>query len=270
MRCSRRAVSRSDPARRGCAAASLPPRSCETVRGLDGFIAENAKSARQFLKAVEYPVPLRKLPIVELNEHTPAAALPALLAPVRDGQRIGLLSEAGCPAVADPGAALVALAHREGLRVVPLVGPSSLLLALMASGLNGQRFCFHGYLPTERDCLRRCAQDARGGIGCERQRASSSSRRRTGTTTAGALLERVPRRHALCLATELTLPGEQIAHQAIAHGAARRDIERRPTVFLLQARPRARADSGRCADRYRPGCAGELRARLAQLRGRPL
>src|SRR5262245_50001155 len=125
-------------------AASLPPAVLETVRGLDAFVAESAKSARQFLRAAGYPTPLAQVAIAELNEHTPASALPALLAPVLAGQRIGLLSEAGCPAVADPGATLVALAHRERVRVIPLVGPSAVLLALMASGLNGQRFCFHG------------------------------------------------------------------------------------------------------------------------------
>ncbi len=145
----------------GVMSASLPPGVLETVRSLDGFVAENAKSARQFLKAVAYPLPLAEVSIAELNEHTPSAALPALLTPVRAGQRIGVLAEAGCPAVADPGAGLVALAHREGLRVVPLVGPSSLLLALMASGLNGQQFCFHGYLPVDRAACTRTLRERR-------------------------------------------------------------------------------------------------------------
>lgn len=216
--------------------ASLPPEVVETVRTLQGFIAESAKSARQFLKAVGYPLPLAQVAIFELNEHTPAAALPGLLAPVRAGHRIGVLSEAGCPAVADPGGALVALAHREGLRVVPLVGPSSVLLALMASGLNGQRFCFHGYLPVDRDACARTLRELE---------AESSVRR------SAHLFIEAPYRNArlletilstcrddtlLCLAAELTLPGEQIATRTIGQWrSATLDLRRRPTVFLLQA-----------------------------------
>ena len=96
-----------------------------------------------------HPLPIQALNIEELNEHTPAAAIPPLLAPLKAGHDVGLLSEAGCPAVADPGAALVMAAHRENIPVVPLIGPSSILLALMASGLGGQRFAFHGYLPAK-------------------------------------------------------------------------------------------------------------------------
>jgi 16S rRNA (cytidine1402-2'-O)-methyltransferase len=122
---------------------------------LQYFIAENAKSARAFLKLVGTTHPLRQslqeTHISELNVNTPAEQLPALLTPLLQGHDVGLLSEAGVPAVADPGADLVRLAHREGITVKPLVGPSSLLLALMASGLNGQSFAFHGYLPTDAD-----------------------------------------------------------------------------------------------------------------------
>jgi 16S rRNA (cytidine1402-2'-O)-methyltransferase len=225
---------------------SLPPSVLETVRGLQGFVAENAKSARLFLKAVGYPLPLPQVPIAELNEHTPSAALPALLAPVRAGQRIGVLAEAGCPAVADPGAALVALAHREGLRVVPLVGPSSLLLALMASGLNGQRFCFHGYLPVDRDACARALKDL------EAESAAAYS---------AHLFIEAPYRNArlvetilnacrddtlLCLAVELTLPGEQVGTKTVAQWRSTPpDLQRRPTVFLIQATPPAASGTTR-------------------------
>ncbi|MDR3221980.1 MAG: SAM-dependent methyltransferase, partial [Candidatus Accumulibacter sp.] len=116
----------------------------ETVVGhaarLRHFVAENAKSARAFLKSLPSESPLQEIDIQELNEHTPPDALPRLLAPLLAGNDTGLISEAGCPAVADPGAALVALAHESGIPVAPLVGPSSLLLALMGSGLCGQNF----------------------------------------------------------------------------------------------------------------------------------
>lgn len=129
--------------------ACLPPETLAVARRLDHFVVERAKTARAHLKAMGHPQPIQALQIAELNEHTPAAAIPPLLAPLRDGHDVGLLSEAGCPAVADPGAALVLAAHREGFPVVPLIGPSSVLLALMASGLGGQRFAFHGYLPAK-------------------------------------------------------------------------------------------------------------------------
>lgn len=129
--------------------ACLPPDTLAVARRLDHFVVERAKTARAHLKAMGHPQPLQALQIEELNEHTPAAAIPALLTPLKAGHDVGLLSEAGCPAVADPGAALVLAAHRESIAVVPLIGPSSILLALMASGLGGQRFAFHGYLPAK-------------------------------------------------------------------------------------------------------------------------
>jgi 16S rRNA (cytidine1402-2'-O)-methyltransferase len=129
--------------------ACLPPDTLAVARRLEHFVVERAKTARAHLKAMGHPLPIQALHLEELNEHTPAAAILSLLAPLKAGHDVGLLSEAGCPAVADPGAALVLAAHRENIRVVPLIGPSSILLALMASGLGGQRFTFHGYLPAK-------------------------------------------------------------------------------------------------------------------------
>lgn len=127
----------------------LPPDTLAVARRLEHFVAERAKTARAHLKAMAHPRPLQELAISELNEHTKANEIAALLAPLKAGKDMGLMSEAGCPAVADPGAELVRAAHRENIPVVPLVGPSSILLALMGSGLGGQRFCFHGYLPAK-------------------------------------------------------------------------------------------------------------------------
>lgn len=129
--------------------ACLPPDTLTVAKRLEYFVAERAKTARAHLKAMGHPRPLQELVITELNEHTKAGEIAALLAPLKAGKNVGLMSEAGCPAVADPGAELVRAAHREGIAVVPLVGPSSILLALMGSGLGGQRFCFHGYLPAK-------------------------------------------------------------------------------------------------------------------------
>jgi len=127
----------------------LPPDTLAVARRLEYFVVERAKTARAHLKAMGHPQPIQSLQIEELNEHTTAAAIPPLLAPLKAGHDVGLLSEAGCPAVADPGATLVMAAHRDNIPVVPLIGPSSILLALMASGLGGQRFAFHGYLPAK-------------------------------------------------------------------------------------------------------------------------
>lgn len=130
-------------------ATCLPQETLNVARRLDTFVVEHAKTARANLKAMGHPKPLQALTLLELNEHTKAADIPALLDPLKNGHDVGLMSEAGCPAVADPGAELVKAAHRENISIVPLVGPSSILLALMASGLGGQHFCFHGYLPTK-------------------------------------------------------------------------------------------------------------------------
>ena len=129
--------------------ACLPPATLEVARRLDCFVVERAKTARAHLKAMGHPLPLQRIEMRELNEHTRDSELDALLAPLLAGRDLGLLSEAGCPAVADPGANLVAAAHHAGIAVAPLIGPSAILLTLMASGLGGQRFAFHGYLPAK-------------------------------------------------------------------------------------------------------------------------
>ncbi len=127
---------------------AIPSGTLTILHRLNTFVVENAKTARAVLKQLQYPRPIQGVHLLTLSEHTRNDELQALLAPLLRGEDAGLMSEAGCPGVADPGAHLVRLAHRHGINVVPLVGPSALLLALMGSGLNGQRFAFHGYLPT--------------------------------------------------------------------------------------------------------------------------
>jgi 16S rRNA (cytidine1402-2'-O)-methyltransferase len=136
---------------------TVPPYAQEIARGLEVFLVERAKTARHFIKSLHPPRPIQEMIFEELPERegAPSDAERVFLDAVRVGKDVGLLSEAGCPGVADPGAGIVALAHRQGVRVVPLVGPSSLLLALMASGMNGQRFAFHGYLSPKRPELAR-------------------------------------------------------------------------------------------------------------------
>lgn len=133
---------------------TIPTKTVEHARRLEVFVAERAKTARHYLKALGLERPIQTVTVAEIpQEGGLGESKDVFLQAIRAGKDVGLLSEAGCPGVADPGAALVALAHREGVRVVPLAGPSSPLLALMASGMNGQQFAFHGYLSPKRPAL---------------------------------------------------------------------------------------------------------------------
>ena len=209
------------------AAASLPRPAIETVKTLRDFAVENAKSARAFLSDLGMPV--RELNIFAVEAEDP-------LKPLREGRPLGLLSEAGCPAIADPGASLIEAAHAEGFRVVPLVGPSSITLALMASGLEGQRFAFCGYLPREagerakriRELEARSRREAETEIFIETPYRND--------TLLQALLETCAGTTRLCVAADLTLPGEAIATRTVAAWKkAARPVGKRPAVFLLLA-----------------------------------
>jgi 16S rRNA (cytidine1402-2'-O)-methyltransferase len=218
----------------GDARTILPDSTLRELSTLTCFIVEDAKSARHFLKAVGYPHALQSVQTQTLDEHTPAAALVELLAPLLAGQDRGLLSEAGCPAVADPGALLVRLAHEHGIRVVPLVGPSAPLLALMASGLNGQRFAFHGYLPVDREERRTKLQ----ALESESQRADRTQIFIEAPYRNDALLRAVldacREDTLICLATDITLASESIRTRSVkAWRNAPPVLNRRPTVFLL-------------------------------------
>ncbi|MGV0975257.1 MAG: SAM-dependent methyltransferase [Azonexus sp.] len=217
--------------------ASLPVPVLEQIRRLTHFVVENAKSARAFLKAVGTEQALQALQLEELNEHTRPDALDRLLAPLRAGHDLGLLSEAGCPAVADPGADLVALAQSESIRVVPLIGPSSLLLALMASGLNGQRFAFQGYLP---------AKEAERAKTLRELEAESRKRGQTqifietpyrNQQLFASILQTCQPGTRFAVATDLSLPGESVRTRTVGQWKKETppEIERRPTVFLLLA-----------------------------------
>lgn len=131
----------------------IPEATLSVLRSLSHFVVENPKTARKWIKAMGHPHPLPTLILEELNEHTPDQEIHNLLNPIKKGHSIGIMSEAGCPGIADPGAKLVMLAHEKGIPVVPLVGPSSILLALMSSGMNGQAFTFNGYLPNKQGAL---------------------------------------------------------------------------------------------------------------------
>jgi 16S rRNA (cytidine1402-2'-O)-methyltransferase len=215
----------------------LPTATRDAACRLHHFIAENAKTARAELKRIDHPVPLRDLAIEQLPATPTAADIERLLTPLREGHDLGLMSEAGCPAVADPGALLVRRAHELGLRVKPLVGPSSLLQALMASGLDGQRFAFHGYLPArEPERGRRIVELERESARLKQTQICIETPYRNHALFAALLLS-CGSKTRLCLATDLTLETEQISTQRIADWkiAAPPALDKRPTVFLLLA-----------------------------------
>ena len=210
----------------------LPAATLDIVRRLDTFVVENAKSARAFLKAAGHPLPLQEIRLYVLDEHTSPRDIEPLLAPLLGGTDCGLMSEAGCPAVADPGAALVRHAHESGVEVVPLVGPSSILLALMASGMEGQRFTFHGYLPV--------GKPERAGklteLEWEAQNATQIFIETPYRNDAmlQALLEQCRADSLLCIATDLTLPGGSAQTRTIAQWKKKPPVlDRRLVVFLL-------------------------------------
>jgi 16S rRNA (cytidine1402-2'-O)-methyltransferase len=212
------------------AAIPLPAATVEIARSLRTFIVENARTARGFLKAIRHPGPLRELKLLTLDEHTRDVA--PLLAPLLAGEDCGLMSEAGCPAVADPGAALVQRAHRAGVRVVPLVGPSSILLALMASGMNGQRFAFQGYLPVERAERARVIKSLEARSEAETQIFIETPYRTEALLTS--LLEHCRTDTLLCIAADLTLPAGFVRTQPIGEWKKKPPmLHRRPAVFLL-------------------------------------
>jgi 16S rRNA (cytidine1402-2'-O)-methyltransferase len=210
----------------------LPETVLQRARSLRYFMAEEPKSARAFLKAIAHPEPLASLKMERIQRSDPDA----LLAPLRGGLDGGLLSEAGCPAVADPGAGIVRRAHGTGLRVVPLTGPSSLLLALMASGLEGQRFAFHGYLPVNDEQRARAIRslEERSRAGRETEIFIETPYRNMAMLRA--VLSACRKDTWLCVATDLTLANESISTRRIGQWrGALPDLNRRPTVFLLLA-----------------------------------
>jgi len=216
---------------------SLPANVLATLRPLTYFVVEQAKTARAFLKAAGTDTPLQELQLEELNEHTKADALDRLLTPLRAGHDVGLLSEAGCPAVADPGANLVALAQKENIRVVPLIGPSSLLLALMASGLNGQRFAFQGYLPAKEAERTKALRDLESESRKRKQTQLFIETPYRNQAMFESILQTCLPTTQLTVATDLTLNSELVLTRTIAQWKKQTppEIERRPTVFLLLA-----------------------------------
>jgi 16S rRNA (cytidine1402-2'-O)-methyltransferase len=213
----------------------LPQHVIDVARKLRHFVVEQPKTARQFLSALKPEQPIQSLHFATLNEHTATKDLAELLAPLLAGHDVGIISEAGCPGIADPGADLVNLAHRNGIRVVPLVGPSSILLALMASGLNGQCFAFHGYLPIAETERNRVITTLETESAIRKQTQLFIETPYRNEKLFRALLAQCRPETLLCVATDITLPGEQIQTRSIAQWKSQpiQQFNKHPSLFLL-------------------------------------
>lgn len=214
---------------------TIPEYVLNIIRQLEVMIVENVQTAARYLQWVGDTVPEYEIEFLLLNKKTPTHEIASFLDPLKQGKDSGLLSEAGCPVVADPGSQLVKMAHAQHIKVSPLVGPSSILLALMGSGFNGQQFCFHGYLPIEQD---------------ERQRAIQKLEQRARKEHSTQIFMEAPHRNdavikdvlsncrpdtRFCTATNLTLPDEQIISKRIADWkkGSIPSLHKEPTIFLL-------------------------------------
>ncbi len=217
------------------AAAVLSSEAIGTVRMLDYFVAENPKTTRAFLKKTGSARPMQSILIERLDHNTPAAALEEMLAPLLAGRDAGLVSEAGCPGVADPGGSLVRLAHQREIKIVPLSGPSSIMLALMGSGLNGQQFAFHGYLPVEEKALCKALL----ALEQESQRKSQTQifieTPYRNERTLKLSLRTLHNPTWLCIAADLTLPTEEIHTRRVRDWNNKPLLKDRPCVFLFLA-----------------------------------
>lgn len=225
--------------------ATFPEENLEILRNLRHFIVENVRTARRFIKRCDPGADISSMTFYELNRHTDEGLVSGYLQPLREGFPMGVMSEAGCPGVADPGALPVRIAQEEGLRVIPLVGPSSILMSLMASGLNGQNFAFHGYMPVESGELIRKIKEL------ESQSARNDTTQIFIETPYrnekifDSLLKNLREGTLVCVATAVTDPeAEKIRTKSVSQWRKENHkIEKQPTVFLIYSpNPKARKE----------------------------
>ncbi|MBR7012663.1 MAG: SAM-dependent methyltransferase [Muribaculaceae bacterium] len=215
----------------------LPAYNLEVVRGIKHFVVESVRSARRFLKKCDRSIDIDSLTFNELNEHTDlkdTAAIEAFLDPIGRGEAVGVISDAGCPAVADPGADLVAIAQRRGYKVVPLVGPSSILMSLMASGFNGQRFAFEGYLPVDGQARQARLKEMTRRIEREHQTQIFIEAPYRNNQLIADLATHLSGRMRLCVASDITGENQNIITRTLGEWKqSRYDYHKIPTIFLL-------------------------------------
>lgn len=215
----------------------LPQYNIDVVRGIKHFIVENVRSARRALKLMDRSIDIDSLTFATLDEHTDAADVPGMLAPIEAGESVGVISEAGCPAIADPGADVVAIAQRRGYKVVPLVGPSSILLGLMGSGFNGQSFAFRGYLPIEAHARASALKEMERRIIHERQTQIFIETPYRNNRLIGELCRQLPPTMLLCVASDISCSRESIVTRELSEWSRTKyNYDKIPTIFLLYSR----------------------------------
>ena len=212
----------------------FPAYNREVILSIRHFIVENVRTARRFLKREEPSLVIDELTFYELNKHTSSDQVAGYLAPLAKGESIGVISEAGCPAVADPGADVVAIAQRLQLRVIPLVGPSSIIMSLMGSGFNGQSFAFCGYLPIDAAERARKFKDMEQAIRRLDQTQIFIETPYRNNRLIAEMVKTLPKQMRLCVASDITGPGEKILTRTIEQwGRMKYDYDKIPTIFLL-------------------------------------
>ena len=212
----------------------LPSYNKEVILGIHHFIVEDIRSARRFLKKVDREIDIDALKFYTLNKHTTPEELSGYLQPLEAGHSMGVISEAGCPAVADPGADVVAIAQKKNLRVVPLVGPSSIILSVMGSGFNGQSFAFHGYLPIEAGERAKKIKMLEQRVYTEQQTQLFIETPYRNNKMVDDILHNCRPQTRLCIAANITCEGEYIRTKTIKewHGKVP-DLSKIPCIFLL-------------------------------------
>ena len=212
----------------------FPAYNREVILSIRHFIVENVRTARRFLKKEEPSIVIDDLTFYELNKHTSPDEVAGYLAPLAKGESVGVISEAGCPAVADPGADVVAIAQRKGYSVIPLVGPSSILLSIMGSGFNGQSFAFHGYLPIDATARPAMIKKLEGRIYTENQTQLFIETPYRNNKLAEELIRTCRPTTKLCIASNLTCDDELIRTRPVKEWAGKLpDLSKRPTIFLI-------------------------------------
>lgn len=212
----------------------FPEHNASVIHSLREFIVENARTSRRFLSFLKHPIPIDQLVFHELDKHSQHHDVSSYLNSLKKGVSIGLLSEAGTPCVADPGSRLVEIAQERGLVVVPLVGPNSILLALMASGFNGQHFLFHGYLPIDKSKLQKKVREMESDIYKLNQTQLFIETPYRNNPMFDLLVGTCQPSTKLCIATDLTLPSETVITRKIKDWKKEKpDFHKKPTVFLL-------------------------------------
>lgn len=212
----------------------LPSYNKEIILEIRHFIVEDVRSARRFLKKVERTIDIDTLTFVTLNKHTSPEEIAGMLRPLENGMPMGVISEAGCPAVADPGADVVAIAQRKGLRVIPLIGPSSIILSVMASGFNGQSFAFHGYLPIEGNERVKRLKELENRIYNEHQTQLFIETPYRNNKLLDDILKTCRPQTKLCIASNITCPDESICTKSVQEWRKHiPHLDKVPSIFLL-------------------------------------